>query len=218
MPTTEQIASRLQAVVAAWVGRPLFWGGLVALLAGWPLYLWASATRAATLPRLGAVPSFETVDQEGHALGTIELRGRIWIAGWLDLRDPAAWAQLRAVQARARNLGEAFAILSLSREAEPGPVESLARQNGLSPVTWHLIGRSADGERARGATDGLAGALEALGSGDGRSVILIDGEGVRRGSYPIANEAQRDTLLRDIGLLVNGAHGPGGDPSQLPGR
>jgi len=41
------------------------------------------------LPKCGAAPRFESSDQVGRPIGTAELAGAIWVAGFVDVTKPA---------------------------------------------------------------------------------------------------------------------------------
>ncbi len=199
------------------VARKLFWTGLVAMLFAWPV-AWTLRTRLpAPLPTLSVLPAFELRDQEGHAFGTEQLRGRVWVAGFIFTRCPticpATTAQMARIQARTRQLAPHLHLVSFSVDPEydtPERLAAYARLHRASPRMWSFLTGPADAvaeavvgglkiamEPQRTADGGFAGVLH------GSHLVLVDAAGRVRGYYDSLDAREVDRLVRDAGLLVN---------------
>src|SRR5690242_9052751 len=76
------------AWVTALVGRPLFWLAVVAVGVAVPVLGQVLRRPPPPLPHLGTLPDFRLIDQEGHPFGGAELRGKVWVAGFIFTRCP----------------------------------------------------------------------------------------------------------------------------------
>src|SRR4051812_17997326 len=112
-------AKRIRALqdAAAWlVGKPWFWIAAISLVFLLPLGR-ALARSVPQLPaRKLALPAFQLVDQRGQPYGSADLRGRIWVADFVFTSCPTVCPkltkQMQKIQHRARNLGDAFHLVT----------------------------------------------------------------------------------------------------------
>ncbi len=196
------------------VSRPLFWILALAVPFSWPIVWSLTAPRPARLPTLQQVPAFELVDQGGRPFGTAQLRGKVWLAGFVFTRCPtlcpAITRKMAEVQARTRQLEPDFRLVSFSVDPAfdtPERLERYARQYRASPRMWSFLTGPAPAIRAavvgglKAGLEGEGGAPEAI-SHDAH-LVLVDGEGRVRGVYDTSEPDAVDRVVRDVGLLVN---------------
>ncbi len=199
VPMPESPEVRLQRRIAALVGRPLFWMVLVGLIFSWPIARAVRETLPPALPFLGTVASFASVDQQGRPLGDAQLRGRVWIADFLDVRCAAAALssdRMRQLQHRGRNLGDALHLVTFM--LNPSSLETRlawARAHAANPRLWSFLGDEPGVALSMKRIDGGCTAPQAL--------FLLDAHLRLRGIYDPALEGTLDLVLRDAGLLIN---------------
>ena len=166
------------------------------------------------LPVITRIPEFNFIDQQAEAFGSEQLRGKVWVANFIFTRCPTvcplSTQKMFAVQHRARNLGEAFHIVSFSVDPEydtPQRLADYAHAHRVSPRMWSFL--TGDREAlTQLAVKGLKMSVTREGAGDLMSIghdshfVLVDGSGDVRGYYE-SDEASLDRLMRDIGMLVN---------------
>src|SRR5262245_10494853 len=76
------------------LARPLFWTALAAVAASVAVALAAKRLRPPALRALGSVPDFHLLDQRSAAFGTEQLRGKVWVAGFIFTRCPSVCPKL----------------------------------------------------------------------------------------------------------------------------
>lgn len=208
--------ARVQAVAARLSGNPWTWVALVGLVALWPVSRALTTRLPAPLPVLGGVPAFELVDQHGATVTSDDLRGRVWVAGFIFTRCPtvcpALTQRMWEVQHHSRALGDAFRLVSISIDPafdSPERLEAYARAHRASSRSWLFLTGPSDAVR-RTVVEGFK---IHVGEGDystnpgsivhGTHLVLVDHALRIRGYYDSADEQARQRLLRDLGLLVN---------------
>ena len=213
-PFPARAAARLDAVVRAAVGRPLFWLVLVATVAGWPAF-WAIRTRMPDPPPvLGTLPAFRLTDQAGRPFGSDDLAGRVWVASFIFTRCPTACPaitrQMARVQGRTRNLEPALHLVSFSVDPGFDTPERLAAYAGAhraSPRMWTFLTGPAEAVREtveRGLRVSMGDASDDPADvSHGTHLVLVDGAARIRGYYDPAAPDTLDRLVRDAALLVN---------------
>ena len=195
----EESKFRWQGRIASLVGRPAFWLLLIGLIFCWPIARALRGTLPPALPDLGAVPLFASVDQQGRTLGTEQLRGRVWIADFIDTRCAASALssdRMRQLQHRARNLGDALHLVTFM--IGPGTPETRlawARAHAANPRLWSFLASDPAIESS------LAGG--SVGCQSEQLLYLADRRLRLRGSYDPALGGSLERLLREAGLLVN---------------
>jgi len=200
----EQTAPRRSAedLVFRIVGKPLFWLSLVLLVAAFPVARALRAKLPPPLPVGAPVPEFSLSDQYGHAWGSEQLRGRVWVADFIDTRCAASslsTGNMRELQRRSRNLADALHLVSIALAPEHDTQAALldwSKAHAANPRVWSfLVGTPGD----------LAPLLTAMGNPrcDSGSLVLVDGALRIRGHYRANQPDQVNTLLRDAALLIN---------------
>jgi hypothetical protein len=93
------------------------------------------------LPVCGDAPRFESNDQAGRSIGTTELAGTIWVAGFVDVTKPADAELLNSKFAELdQNLhgAKGLTLVSFCIEAEKRVLEDYARRYEASD-RWRLV-------------------------------------------------------------------------------
>lgn len=215
-----QFGARLQTRVSRLVSRPSFW--LVAILFGLSLPVLNQVLRppAPPLPVLGQLGAFSFLDQDGRAYGSQDLQGQVWVGSFIFTRCPticpAITKQLGHVQKRARNLSQAFRIVSFSVDPthdSPEVLAAYAHKHGVNPRMWRLLTGPLDAIRST-VEGGLKVAMGELPEGEqdfaslfhGTQLVLVDAELRIRGYYDPAEPEIVDRLLHDATMLINRGH------------
>jgi cytochrome oxidase Cu insertion factor (SCO1/SenC/PrrC family) len=200
---------RLQALAAALAGRPLFWILSLAILFSWPIVRAIQAERALPQKRpvVGRVRDFVLTDQNGDRFGAGELRGRVWVASFTATRCAPMCAQTSRmmkkaseVQHRARNMGDAFRLVTLTADPEhdtPARMSDHATAYRASRRTWRFVSGPPDQVRS------LLEDFRVAERTPQTRFVLVDPAMQIRGVYDLADDEALDLLLRDIGLLIN---------------
>ncbi|HET9960553.1 MAG TPA: SCO family protein [Polyangiaceae bacterium] len=175
-----------------------------------------SCRRAASLPKLGQVPSFALKNQDDKPYGAHELWGQVWICAFMFTRCPTICPRItrrmRALQLRARQLGIPVRWVSISVDPDndsPSVLAEYARRFGADLSNWTFltgdfstIQRTAvDGFKM--ALDGRADAkAENYGIVHGSHLVLVDSVGEIRGYYRTEDEPDGERLLQDARSIV----------------
>jgi cytochrome oxidase Cu insertion factor (SCO1/SenC/PrrC family) len=166
-------------------------------------------TDRADLPRYGLAPEFDLKDQDGMPLDKERLRGKIWVADFVDLADSGASALLCSRFAELdQNFrkGEQLRLISMVlppvNQTEPSLAE-VARRYLASPH-WRFL--DATPERARNILDRWKPIVSAQADGNLAShFFLVDSEGVIRGLYDGHSPETVQRVLEDVGTLLRGS-------------
>jgi protein SCO1 len=171
-------------------------------------FSWNASIRTdrAELPRYGSAPEFDLKDQDGMPLDKESLRGKIWVAGFIDLANSGASALLNSRFAELdQNFrkGEQLRLISMvlpaANPSEP-ELADLARHY-LASSHW----RFADGtpERTGNLLDRWKPIVSAQVDGSLASrFFLVDSEGVIRATYDGRSPETVQRVLEDIGTLL----------------
>jgi cytochrome oxidase Cu insertion factor (SCO1/SenC/PrrC family) len=182
----------------------LFASALIVLV----YFSWNASIRRdrAELPRYGSAPEFRLEDQDGAPWDKERLRGKIWVAGFIDVADSDSNALLSSRFAELdRNFrkGEQLTLISTvlpaANQSEPD-LAGLARHY-LASSRWRFIG----GTPAE--THDLLDRWGPIAStpADGKVVFhffMVDSEGVVRGVYDGRSPEAVQRILEDIGTLL----------------
>ena len=208
--------ARVQEFVSRLVAKPLFWMLLLALPASWPLVWSLKTPLPARLPVLATLPAFELTDQAGRPFGTKQLEGRAWVASFIFTRCttvcPLVTAKMSRIQDRTRNLGTDFHLVSFSVDPAydtPERLAEYARVHHASPRLWSFLTGDetavketvVKGFKTAMGREGPDGAPEGIFHGS--HLVLVDARGRVRAYYDPDEPGAVDTLVRDVGVLVN---------------
>jgi protein SCO1/2 len=218
VPTLSSVprGAGLQRWVSVLVARPRFWVAVVLLGLGLPLLGQLVRPAAPPLPVLGTLPEFRLTDQEGQPFGSSELRGKVWMAGFIFTRCPticpAITARMAKIQHRARGIEERFRLVSFSVDPlydTPERLAAYARQHRASPRMWKMLTGSLEAVKGT-VEDGLKIAMGTpQGEQDfaslfhGTHFVLVDAELRIRGYYDSSAADVEDRLLHDATMLIN---------------
>jgi hypothetical protein len=183
----------LQARLASWVGKPLFWAVFVGALFAAPLI---RGLRGGPLPAppavLGSFPHFQEQDDRGMAFGSGDLRGHAFFVNLICVRcggkGALAVETMRILQHRSRNLGDALRLVSFATDGDP-PALAAVRRERPSSERWALLAGAPPGVRVLFPND--------------QGLLLVDGRSRIRGRYPSSDSAASTAALRDAALVLN---------------
>jgi protein SCO1/2 len=216
IPLGRDAGTRLQHRAAAVVSRPLFWVVIVLLGLAIPVLNQLRRTPPPPLPVLGTLPDFRLTDQDGRSFGGAELRGYVWVAGFIFTRCPticpAISAKMARIQHRARGIEEGFRLVSFSVDPTydtPERLSDYARRYKASPRMWKMLTGSIDTMKGT-VEEGLKIAMgQPAGDNDfaslfhGTHFVLVDRDLRIRGYYDSSAPDVEDHLLHDATMLIN---------------
>jgi protein SCO1/2 len=199
-------------------GNPGLWLALVALGLTVPILTRVLRPAPPALPVLGTLPAFVLTDQDGKPFGSADLRGQVWVAGFIFTRCPTICPVITTtmgkIQRRARGLGQDFRLVSFSVDPgydTPERLAAYASQHQASPRSWKFVTGQFDDVK-RTVVDGLKIAMAdraPRGEQDFASVmhgthfVLVDRDGRIRGYYDSSEPEVVDRVLADSAMLIN---------------
>lgn len=204
--------------IGRFLARPWFWVVFIVLAVGVPIA--AVVTRAKPLPPpledYGPAPEFTLVSHHDAPFSAADLRGKVYVTSFIFTRCPSicpiVTAKMREVQARTKNLGDRFHLVSISVDPvhdTPAVLAQYARDNQASATRWTFLTGPYDAVQTI-AEEGFKQAMQKLPPGDeimnlthGTHLVLVDANGRIRGFYDSADDQRLKELVRDAGLLVN---------------
>jgi protein SCO1/2 len=205
--------------LAKLVGSPLFWLAFVAIGLTVPILNQVRRPAAPPLPVLGQLDEFKLTDETGRPFGTAELKGFVWVAGFVFTRCPticpAITATMGKMQHRARGIERGFRLVSFSVDPTydtPERLDAFARKFKASPRMWKFLTGDLGAMKAT-VTDGLKIAMgDPVGDQDFASVfhgthfVLVDQQARIRGYYDSSAADAVDRVLHDAAMLINRGH------------
>jgi protein SCO1/2 len=215
--TPSTLPQQIQRRVAALVGSPAFWIVAIAVVFLLPLGRALGRTMPTVPGMRMPLPAFELVNERGQPYGSKDLKGRIWVADFVFTTCPTVCPKLtkrmQEIQHRARNLGDAFHLVTFTVDPESDTPERLAAYATAyhaNPGRWtFLTGPLKDVEPTVIKGFKLAMGKDELPAGSGlfsifhgEKLVLVDPEGSIRGYYD-ADDEGISALLRDAGLIAN---------------
>lgn len=208
--------NRLHAAVAAWVARPGFWVLVVSVLLAVPLLGRILRPAPPPLAVLGTLPTFTFTDQDGRPYGSEDLRGKVWMAGFIFTRCPTICPRvsdtMAAIQKRARGLATDFHLVSISVDPgfdSPEVLAAYARRYRASPRVWKFLTGPVDGIRdvvqdgMKIATGNVEGEQDFASIMHGTHFVLVDRDLRIRAYHDSSDPGVVDHLLADAAMLVN---------------
>jgi len=199
-------------------GSPGLWLAIVALGLTVPIVTRVLRPAPPALPVLGTLPAFALTDQENRPFGSGDLRGHVWVAGFIFTRCPticpAITTTMGRMQHRGRGLGQDFRLVSFSVDPAFDTPERLAvyaSQHRASPRTWKFVtGRFdlvkqtvVDGLKISMADRAPTGEQDFASIMHGTHFVLVDRDGRIRGYYDSSNPDVVDRVLGDAAMLIN---------------
>jgi protein SCO1 len=180
---------------------------LVAGVIFFPAYLYWNGSiqrSVAVLPKCGDAPRFESRDQEGRSIGTTELSGSTWIAGFLDVAQPADIELLSSKLAELdQNLhgAKGVTLVSFCVGADQNALSDYARRYEASD-RWRFV--PVDEDRSSTFFQGWTSATASCrGQTPLQNVfVLIDRQGAVRGVYDASAPEAVQKILVDAGNLL----------------
>jgi len=204
---------------------PFILAGLGFLLA-FGVLVWAIQLRntirhygaVSELPRLGAVPPFDVVSEQGKTITREAFAGKVWIADFIFTNCagicPVMTSRMKELAGTLRD-EPAIRFVSFTVDPERDTVEVLARyakEAGADPARWSFL--RADRDRIRTlARDGFRLPVE---DADPKATdpilhssrfVLVDAMGTIRGWYDSEDAGKRTLLAADARRLVREAAG-----------
>ena len=171
---------------------------------------------AAEIPQYGDTGSFALTDQNGAALGSAELRGKVWIGAFMFTRCPTVCplitARMKGIQDQAKARGIDVRLVSISVDPEndtPQVLRAYADKHGAAPASWSfltgdptVIKRTSE-QGFKSALEGKADANAAdFGILHGSHLILVDRDLKIRGYYRTSDDSETTKLLEDAARLA----------------
>ena len=196
-PLSQIIGATILLLVAGVIFIPAFiyWNGSI-------------RRSVAVLPDCGAAPGFESSDQLGRSIGTKELSGSIWVAGFSSgakQGDAEAFCSKCAELDQNFRGAKAIPLITFFVGAEKNSVEDYARRYEASDL-WRFV-PIPDGGSSRLAQDWSSAAAGCRRQTLGQSLfLLIDRKGEIRGVYDASAPELVQSILFDAGNLLRAEH------------
>jgi protein SCO1 len=211
VPDPSRKRPRVSNISLGWPSRRVLLTGAGALA----LTVSFGCRRAAELPTLGHVGTFNLVDQAGRPVSAESLRGQVWAAAFFFTRCPTVCPRItrrmRDLQQAAAKEGVKLQLVSFSVDPEndtPEVLTAYAKQHGADTGSWRFLTGDLEVVRKTSelgfklALDGKATAgAEHFGLFHGSHLVLVDGSGQIRGYYRTSEDSQMAQLLRDAAVL-----------------
>ncbi len=174
-------------------------------------FSWNASIRRdrAELPRYGSAPEFDLKDQDGTHWNQERLRGKIWVAGFIDIADSGANALLSSRFAELdQNFrsGEQLALISTVLPPADHPEPKLAdlTRRYLASSHWHFVAGTPG--QIHDLLDRWKQIVSEQADGSVTSrFFLVDSEGAIRGVYDGRSSEAVPRVLEDIGTLLRSA-------------
>ncbi len=168
--------------------------------------------RAVPLPVLGIIPAFTLAERSGRTVTADDLRGQVWVAGFIFTRCPdvcpALTARMRGLQGPLAAAPTPVRLVALSVDPvhdTPEVLRDYAVEHGAGPDWWFLTGARAtvaqllrDGFRVAFADDGPPAAP--ITHSD--RFVLVDSRLQVRGYYHGNDPADLARLVTDARLVA----------------
>lgn len=216
-PAQGSAPGRVRRRLGGFIASPFFWVIWIGLLFLVPIGR-SLAIDPPKPPSLDVpLPPFTLTNERGEPFGRDDLLGKVWVADFIFTSCPtvcpALTKRMGQVQHRARNLGDAFHLVSFTVDPEndtPERLAAYARQNHASPRLWSFVtGPLGEMETTvvKGFKISMGKEESSPGTGifsifHGEKLVLVDAKGSIRGYYD-ADDPGIDLLMRDIGVIIN---------------
>lgn len=205
------------------IGSKLFWVIFVLFTFSYPLIKSMNRQLPPPLPKLYKVPEYSLINSFNKPFGSKELKGKIYIAGFMftscPTTCPALMEKMDKIQKRVRGLGTKIALVTYTVDPEYDTPEVLfkyARKRHANPYVWSFLTGSTQ-ELRKTIIDGFKvpmGEREPMtGNVNGEEVtlmdiahsekfVLVDWNGYVR-KYYNSDKNDINQMMIDVGLLAN---------------
>lgn len=166
---------------------------------------------AAHLEPIAKVPDFELIDQTGKPYGLADLKGKIWVAGFIFTRCqgpcPLISSRMAELNKSVERAGGGVELVSFSVDPEfdrPEVLAGYAAKLGADPGRWKFLTGSREDIEAivvKGLLQPLAKEPDGTPAHSTR-IVLVDREGRLRGYQDGMDPESVQKLLMDIGDLM----------------
>lgn len=201
---------RWRVIIAAPIAVILIMGGAFASY-------WALKNAGPPLEKLGVLPAFSFKNQHAQAMGSADLKGKVWVANFIFTRCPTVCPRLSKimakVQQRTEALGDRVQLVSFSVDPEydqPPILAAFAKQFGATK-RWSFLTGDVDQVKET-VINGLKIGVDRDGDKDnvpnithGTHFVLMDPALAIRGYYAVEDPAAYEKLLKDVNGLVDGS-------------
>lgn len=200
-------------------GKPWFWVLFVLVAFSWPLVRAFMVEPLPDIPVEGTVQNFVLKDNRGLPLKSKKLQGHVWIAHAMCTSCASENAKMQEfmedVQHRARNLGGALKLVSITvdpKRDDPEALTEYVSQHPISRGRWYfgtgsldevqnLVLFLFDSQDLADIDPEIQGPV--LPPDRMWNLVLIDQKMQIRGRYDMREEQAVDLLLFHAGLVVN---------------
>ncbi|MEO8043726.1 MAG: SCO family protein [Spartobacteria bacterium] len=196
-------------------GRALAWKATLILIplltaAGLFFLRQAQVARLASheLPKVGSVPAFQLIDQNGESYGSQQLLGTIWIADFVYSTCPGPCPMISSrmgeLQKPLRDTDVKLVSFSVDPQHDtPAVLREYAAKLNAQPGRWHFLTGdkdtiyrlSRDGFKLATDDKGAAGPIHST------RMVLVDRSGTIRGYYDATDADAVTRLLADTSHL-----------------
>ncbi|MBC8133696.1 MAG: SCO family protein [Deltaproteobacteria bacterium] len=197
------------------ISRPWFWVAVMAVLFGLPLGRSVMRRVNPPPPVLGPVPAFSMTDQLGHAFGSRDLVGQVWVANFIftscQTMCPVLTQRMSEIAKRARHLGPTFHLVSFSVDPErdtPQRLNEYAAKHGVDAHKWAFLTGTMDAVQ-RAVVDGFKIGIDRQKTADdfweivhGEHLVVVDRRLQIRGYFDASPEGT-NRLLDALGRVAN---------------
>ena len=179
-----------------------------------PAYLFWNASiqrSAGSLSRCGQAPIFQGKDQTGHTIGNAQLRGRVWVANFVQLADQQEGELLSSKFAELdQNFQrtDELALVSFAVSGRLGTGTQAYAQRHEASFRWHFLDTSNSDTASLLAQWVTATAACRKALLLEKTFVLVDREGEIRGIYDETNPEVVQKILIDVGSLLRGEPSP----------
>lgn len=197
------------------VGNKFFWIFSCILFFTYPVYRSVIRTLPPELTVLGKLPEFRFVDETGKTFGSLELKGKVYVANFMftscQTACPLLLKDVQKIENRMKGVKDRAAIVSFTVDPETDTSKVLfdrARELKANPAVWHFLSSTVE-ETKKLLVDGFKvpmGEKEYANSvmdvAHSNKLVLVDEEGQIRGYYSTDKDSVNKMMI-DMGLLIN---------------
>ncbi|MBL8023406.1 MAG: SCO family protein [Elusimicrobia bacterium] len=183
-------------------------------LIGSSWYLDREKSKTSDSPKGAPVPVFHLLESTGKSFSSVQLTGRVWVANFIFTRCQGPCPLLSQQMARLQKTfadAEDFRLVSFSVDPAfdtPSVLRSYGARFGADPKRWFFLWGEpptmhevvVNGFRI--AVDGSSPPHPANQLIHSVRLVLVDRDGIQRGSYDGTNDEEVERLERDLRALL----------------